>query len=145
MFQPQVILHPTDFSACSSHAFDLAVDLARQYHARLLILHVAETLGPENVTFGEVASQLEPAGYRNRLAQDLRRQVAAPADLEVEYLLTEGDPTHEIEHIARTHRADLIVMGTQGLTGLRRLLMGSIAEKVIRLASCPVLTSKPAH
>jgi len=63
MFRPTTILHPTDFSDYSRQAFQIAVDLARNYGAKLLILHVVETLGPENVTFGEVAGQLEPEAY----------------------------------------------------------------------------------
>src|SRR5438094_602322 len=72
MFRPQLILHPTDYSESSSYALQIAADLARQLQAKILILHVAETLGPENVTFGEATSQLEPASYRHRLEADLR-------------------------------------------------------------------------
>src|SRR5712692_7345644 len=101
MFQPRVILHPTDFSECSRYAFHVAVDLARQHQAALLIVNVVETLGPENITFGEAASQLEPEGYRRRLARELCQQVPAPNGLNVEHLLAEGDPAREINRIAR--------------------------------------------
>ena len=142
MFHPRVILHPTDFSECSRHAFDIAADLARQYEAALLVLHVAATLGPENVTYGEATSHLEPESYRQRLEEDLRRSVPAPAGVSTQYLLAAGEPAREISRVAREHSGDLIVMGTHGSSGLSRLLMGSIAEHVIRLASCPVLVSK---
>jgi nucleotide-binding universal stress UspA family protein len=143
MFQPQLILHPTDFSDCSRHAFDLAADLAAQYGARLLVLHVAETLGPENVTYGEAVSQLQPEGYRRRLWDDLREvRPDSSAGITVEHLLGEGDPATEIERIARERHCDLIVLGTHGRTGWKRLVMGSIAEHIIRHASCPVLTVK---
>jgi nucleotide-binding universal stress UspA family protein len=142
MFQPRVILHPTDFSDRSAHALGIAADLARQHGAKLLIVHVAETLGPENVTYGEVATQLEPAGYRQRILDDLRRSVPAPAGVSVQYLVAEGDPAEEIDRVARERGCDLIVLGTHGRTGLGRLLTGSVAERVVRLAACPVLTVK---
>ncbi len=142
MFQPNVILHPTDYSECSAQAFHIAGDLARQHQATLLVLHVAETLGPENVTYGEVGSQVEPAGYRHRLEEDLRRSVPVVAGVTVQYLVTAGDPAEEIERVARVHSCDLIVMGTHGRTGLDRLLTGSVAEQVIRRAPCPVLTTR---
>ncbi len=143
MFHPQIILHPTDFSDCSACAFQIAVDLARQHGARLLVLYVVETLGAENVTYGEVASQLEPESYRRRLQDYLDRSLPSmPRDLVVEHLLVEGDPAQEIVRIAQEQLCDLIVMGTHGHRGLERLLLGSVAEKVVRNAPCPVLTSK---
>ncbi len=142
MFKPRVILHPTDYSDTSASALQIAADLARLHQATILVLHVAETLGPENVTYGEAVSELEPAGYRRRLEEDLRRQVPAPSGVSIQYLLSEGNPSREIDRMARKHHADLIVMGTHGRTGLSRLLTGSIAEEVIRTASCPVLVIK---
>jgi universal stress protein A len=142
MFKPRIILHPTDYSDTSASALGIAGDLARLHQATLLVLHVAETLGPENVTYGEAVSQLEPAGYRQRLEEDLRRQVPPPAGVSVQYLLAGGDPAGEIDRVAREHHCDLIVMGSHGRTGLSRLLTGSIAEQVIRTASCPVLVVK---
>ena len=142
MFRPHLILHPTDYSESSAYALRIATDLARQHQASIIILHVAETLGPENVTFGEATSQLEPAAYRRRLEEDLRQQVAAPPGISVEYLLAEGDVAQEIQRVAQERDCDLIVMGTHGRTGLSHLIMGSIAEKVVRLANCPVLTTK---
>ncbi len=143
MFRPQVILHPTDFSAYSRPAFDLALDLAQHYQAAVLVLHVVETLGPENVTYGEAVSQLEPESYRQRLQNDLLR-LLPPADspVTVHHLLAEGKPAQEIERVVQEKGCGLIVMGTHGRTGLQRLLMGSIAEHVVRHASCPVLTVK---
>jgi universal stress protein A len=146
MFKPRIILHPTDYSDTSASALGIAGDLARLHQATLFILHVAETLGPENVTYGEAVSQLEPAGYRQRLEEDLRRHVPSPSGVSVQYLLAGGDPAQEIDRVAREHHCDLIVMGSHGRTGLSRLLTGSIAEQVIRTASCPVLVVKlPAH
>jgi nucleotide-binding universal stress UspA family protein len=143
MFQPKVILHPTDFSESSKYAYQIALDLARQHEGTLLVLHVVQTLGPENVTHGEAATQLEPESYQKRILDDLRKQVPPPgAGVTLQYLVAEGDPATAIEQVGREHRCDLIVMGTHGHTGLTRLLMGSTAEKVVRIASCPVLTSR---
>ncbi|HYV39595.1 MAG TPA: universal stress protein [Gemmataceae bacterium] len=140
MFRPKVILHPTDFSQHSQIAFLQSVELAQQFGARLVVLHVVETLGPENVTFGEVATQLEPAGYQQRLLAEVRQIQPPPsANIVVEHLLAEGDPAAEIARVAREQGCGLIVMGTHGRTGLRRLVMGSVAEHVIRHAVCPVL------
>jgi nucleotide-binding universal stress UspA family protein len=142
MFQPRVILHPTDQSDSSTCAFRIATDLARQHQATLLVLHVVESLGPENVTYGEAVSQLEPEAYRRRLEADVRRHVPAPSGIATQYLLVAGDPVSEILRVAQEHSCDLIVMGTHGRTGLNRLLVGSVAEPVIRQATCPVLVSK---
>src|SRR5437868_4990959 len=78
MFQPRLILHPTDFSDCSQHAFAITLDLARQYQARVLVLYVAETLGAENVTYGEAMSQLEPNSYRQRLERTFEQLAPIP-------------------------------------------------------------------
>jgi nucleotide-binding universal stress UspA family protein len=142
MFHPQVILHPTDYSENSNQALQIAANLAHRYQAKIIVLHVAETLGPETVTFGEATSQLEPASYRHRLEEDLRQRVSAPAGVSVEYLLSEGDPAPEIQRVAQELQCDLIVMGTHSRTGLSRLFSSSTAEKVLRIASCPVLITK---
>jgi nucleotide-binding universal stress UspA family protein len=141
MFSPKIILYPTDFSECSSYALPLAADLATKYQARLIVLHVVETIGPANVTFGEVETQLEPQGYLDRLWKEIRN-VRPPVDasVSVDHLLIEGDPTREIDHVARDQHCDLIVMGTHGHRGLERLFLGSVAEQVIRRAPCAVLT-----
>jgi nucleotide-binding universal stress UspA family protein len=137
-----VILHPTNFSADANHALQLATDLARTYQARLVILHVADTLGPEKLTYGEAESGLDPDRYRRQLADELRELVPAPAGVAVEYLLAEDEAAEEIVRVARERGCDLIVMGTHGRTGLDRVLMGSVAEQVIRTAPCPVLVTR---
>lgn len=143
MFQPQRILHPTDYSGYSTFALDVAADLARKYHARLLILHVAETLGPANVTYGEISDSLEPEGYQRRVMADLKRQVPNPPGVDAEYVLGEGDPAPEIARIAAARHCDLIVMGTHAPHGiLERLFMGTVTDAVLRQAPCPVLVTK---
>lgn len=133
------ILHPTDFSPRSDYAFRLACDLARDHGAALVVLHVM----PEPVfVLGDGVVTADPPEYRNQLATKLRQ--IAPPDLHarVEHVLAEGDPVREILRVADAQATDLIVMGTHGWTGLTRLLMGSVAESVVRRAPCPVLTVK---
>lgn len=145
MLHLNAILHPTDFSEQSNYAFRLAGSLARDHDARLIVLHVVLTLGPELVSHGEAVSELQPQAYREKLWEDLRRVRLPDPDVHVEYRLVEGDPGEEVVRAAQESRAELIVMSTHGRTGLPRLLMGSVAEQVMRKAECPVLTVKAPH
>jgi nucleotide-binding universal stress UspA family protein len=139
----KTILHPTDFSERSGLAFRLACTLARDYGARLIVLHVAEppmAVPAEGALMFPLVVDLEP--LRQRL------QNLGPKDphCQVEYRLVQGDAAAEILQLAEETKCDLIVMGTHGRKGLGRLLMGSVAEQVLRNASCPVLTVKtPRH
>ncbi len=142
MFRPRLILCPTDFSHDAARALEVATDLARQNDATLLLLHVADTLGPEGATFGQVATELQPEGHVHRLEGLLRQQLPADAGVPVRFLLREGDPAAEIVGVATSERCDLIVSGTHGRTGLSHLLMGSVAERVVRTSPCPVLVVK---
>jgi nucleotide-binding universal stress UspA family protein len=143
MYQIHRILIPTDFSPHSVYAFGVGRDLARQNAAEVLLLHVAGPPGPEQVSFGEMHTQLEPESYYRRLLEDMRRQFP-PSGKEVplQYLISEGEPVAEILRVAREKGCDLIVVGTYGHNPLRRLLMGSTAERLVRAAPCPVLTVK---
>jgi nucleotide-binding universal stress UspA family protein len=137
MLPIHTILHPTDFSDRSAHALRLAGALARDYGARLVVLHVAE-MPP--AAYAEGFPPIDP----DEVVRDARRQLEAldvpltttPAERRLEV----GNPIEVILHVARDLHADLIVMGTHGRTGLRRLLMGSVAEQIVRRATCPVLT-----
>jgi nucleotide-binding universal stress UspA family protein len=141
MLNIQAILVAADFSAPSEEAFRVARALARDYRARLVVLHVATP--PPFVTPGELQRALQrPDGYRGELEGRLRLVYAADSPAGVEYRVDDGDPAVEILGVAREAGCDLIAMGTHGRTGLSRLLMGSVAERVVRKASCPVLTVK---
>jgi nucleotide-binding universal stress UspA family protein/quercetin dioxygenase-like cupin family protein len=135
----QTILHPTDLSASSRHAFQLACTLAKDYQARLILFHVI----PAPV--GCILPEPAPNPLQAAEAQEsLRRWHFAwpePLDLEVrvEHRVAEGDASQEVLRLAKAERCDLIVMGTHGRTGLSRLLDGSVAEEVVRKAACPVL------
>jgi nucleotide-binding universal stress UspA family protein len=136
------ILHPTDFSEHSAYAFRLACSLARDHEARLIVLHVVATLGPELVPVGPGEAQLQPEAYQQGLWRELRGIQSADPAVVVEHHLAEGDAVAEILRFARETDCDMIVLGTHGRTGLERLLMGSVAEQIVRKAACPVLTVK---
>jgi nucleotide-binding universal stress UspA family protein len=128
------ILCPTDFSETSSHAVGVAVIVAGYYHARLTALHVV--------------SQVEPS-FEELSLDGLRRDTAAffaaatKSGIPLDVLVDLGQPARHILERASTLPADLIVMGTHGTTGFEHLMLGSVTEKVVRKARCPVLTVPP--
>ena len=131
------ILFPTDFSHASDAALNYTASLARDMKATLVIVHVEEPL-PAYV--GEAYY-----GIPNPPNPEVRRMLEAvkpPADVPHEHRLLSGDPAEEIVRLAAEKHVDMIVMSTHGRTGLSRLLMGSVAEHVVRRAACPVLTFK---
>jgi nucleotide-binding universal stress UspA family protein len=143
MLAIKTILHPTDFSERSDLAFRLACSLARDHGARLIILHVAEPPVPPTPSGIPIVPAVLDLDSQREQLQRLR-----PADpkVPVEHRLIVGAAAAEILDVAEASKCDLIVMGTHGRTGLGRLLMGSVAEQVVRKAPCPVLTVKtPPH
>ncbi|MCI0462243.1 MAG: universal stress protein [Gemmataceae bacterium] len=137
MLPIHTILHPTDFSDRSDYAFHLACALARDYGARLVLLHV--TTAP-TVVYGEGILPPDPELLLQEAREQLNRLEVPDGNVRAERRLEEGDPVTDTLRVAQEIHADLIVMGTHGRTGLGRLLMGSVAEQVVRKASCPVLT-----
>jgi nucleotide-binding universal stress UspA family protein len=138
MFPIRKILHPTDFSERSDHAFRLACALARDHNAPLIVLQVQ----PPFVAYGDGLVGVPPPDCTDELRARLRDLDPHDPKVVLERRLIEGEPSTEILRVAREAGCDLIVMGTHGWTGLRRLLMGSVAEDVVRKAPCPVLTVK---
>ena len=133
------ILFPTDFSHTGDAALELATSLARERGATLVIVHVEEP--PAAYGGGEMYYGMpEPA--TDDLQQMLKEVVPTAPDVAYEHRLITGDPATAIARLAEEESMELIVMGTHGRTGLMRLLMGSVAEVVVRQASCPVLTYK---
>ena len=138
------ILHASDFSQASRAAFRQAIDLARANRGHLTIVHVYTPLIP---LVGE--GYATPQVYDKMLADvraDAQRQLdrlvakAKQAGARAKGLLLEGVPHDRIVRAARSTRADLVVLGTHGRTGLGRLFLGSVAARVVTLAPCPVLT-----
>lgn len=139
------ILCPIDFSEPSSHALELATRLARWYGARLTVLHVRPTVTPHP----DMPPRGPMAPWLVAELEELRQRVAAACDqataagLDVEAAASAGDPVHKILRSAGSLPAQLIVMGTHGLSGFQHLVLGSVTEKVLRRAPCPVLTVPP--
>jgi nucleotide-binding universal stress UspA family protein len=136
------ILHPTDFSDCSQAAFRIACSLAREHQARLVLLHVTAVPDLAYEGFGAPAAALAADEYLEKTKKDLEDLKAIVPCLNTEYRLEEGDPGTEIVNVAGNVGAELIVMGTHGRKGLGHLLMGSVAEYVVRKAPCSVMTMK---
>ena len=140
----KTLLVPTDFSEHSKRGLSLARDVARACGARLVVLHVVVDALP--------ALLPDVAGFRyDEIAESLadRARESLPeffpeaerAGLEVEFRIEFGVPHVEIARVAEECGADLVVIATHGRTGAMHLLIGSVAEKVLRHSSCPVLVS----
>jgi universal stress protein A len=140
------ILAPTDFSEFSKQAICDAFELAQTFGAKLLIIHVVEL--PAYPVEGFV-----PPSIGTTLLEDLERQASLElaqvhpetpdAKVEVMRQVVVGTPYRKIVEVAEAEHVDLIVMATHGRTGLSHLVMGSVAERVVRMAPCPVLTMRP--
>lgn len=139
---PKKILVPTDYSLRSRSALTEALRLAQEDHSELVLLHVVDTLGPENLPYGESASARQPDAYRQRLFDELSHILPDTTSIHVEFVLSEEEEVTAILRTQAEHNCDLIVMASHGFTGWRRWLYGSIAEKVVRQATCPVLVVK---
>jgi nucleotide-binding universal stress UspA family protein len=140
------ILVATDFSPCSAPAFERALELAARYGARLLVAHAYQDHHLPQAGFASAERWDEwDRGFREdarkRLAPLVRR--AWEAGLEAEALLLTGFPDEALVEAARAHAADLVVVGTHGRRGPARLLLGSVAARVVATAPCPVLVARP--
>ena len=140
----RTILFAADFSASSCEAFVVACALAHEHKTRLILLHVVERMAvvEQPVAFGEAGGLIPLEGgqaHHEAIRARLAEIYAPSRPIEVEYVVCDGEPAEEVLRTAREFGADLIVMGTHGRTGLRRLLAGSVAEAVLRRAHCPVL------
>lgn len=133
------VIFPTDFSTCADAGLEYAATLARDRGATLLVVHVEEP--PLAYGGGEMYYGV-PEPDTDQLREMLVRVKPTDVDVPVEHRLVVGTPAQAIVDLAEEENAELIVMGTHGRTGLGRLLMGSVAEEVVRKASCPVLTLK---
>jgi nucleotide-binding universal stress UspA family protein len=130
------ILVPFDWSASSRRAFHLGASLAREHDAQLLVLHV--------VPLGAMLYGPAHESYLAHVREELSCLEASDPPGCPLHLVGEGDPALVILRVAREQSCDLIVMGTHGRSGVNRLLLGSVAEEVVRKAPCPVLTVKAA-
>lgn len=129
------ILFPTDFSHCGDAALEMATSLAVEHQAMLLIVHVEEPAA----AYGGGELYLPELDHQDLLP---RLHDIVPADPRVMYdhRLISGTAATAIVRLAEAEDVEMIVMGTHGRTGLTRMIMGSVAEDVVRHASCPVMT-----
>jgi nucleotide-binding universal stress UspA family protein len=139
------ILVPTDGSDYAIAAGKLAINLARNYRSRLVLLYVLDKIVLSELTRfggkGEAAVRRDLEETGRRAMAYIERQ-AAPWRVPVQMLTREGTPYMEIISVAKAVRADLIVIGQVGARGPRKLLIGSVTERVIEYAECPVLVAK---
>ena len=140
------ILHATDFSRASRAAFAKAIEMAKANRAELLVLHVLAPLTPmmgmgEGYVPPDTYIKLE-ASARAAAQKQLDALIAGArkAGVRAVGLLAEGSPPEQIVRVAKSKRVDLIVLGTHGRTGIAKFLVGSVANRVVSMASQPVLT-----
>ena len=145
------ILIPVDFSDHSTAALESAIELARAFDSRLHLLHCYQ-IQPGGISPYGIAI---PSGYSSEIRDAASQQLAAwqeeriPAGISVDVSIVSEVPSEAIVGAANKIGADLIVMGTRGLSGFKHVMLGSVAERTVRLAPCPVMTvhapeSKPA-
>lgn len=141
------ILVPTDFSEDADRALATAVELAKQLDGRIVLLHVNQIEAPIAYP-GFAAGAIVPDDYYRAVRAEAKAQVekaakeASASGVDVGGRTIIGPASVAIVTEAEELAADLIVMGTRGLTGLKHVLLGSVAERVVRTAPCPVLTVK---
>jgi universal stress protein A len=138
------ILHPTDYSGASRAAFRKAIETAKTSRAELLIAHVMSPVVPvpgEGYVSPRMYDELATSSraWAQKKLDALVAQ-AKKARVRTKGFLLEGAPHEEIVRFARARRVELIVLGTHGRTGLAKLFLGSVAERVVAAALCPVLT-----
>jgi universal stress protein A len=141
----QKILYATDYSKASDRALEEAVKLAKQNRAELLVVHVIEpaafVAGEEEFGGGEMYAKLEDLAKQEAQAS-MSKLIARlkKTKVKTQGLLFKGSVHDQIVKVAKSKKADMIVIGTHGRTGLSKLFMGSVAGKVVSSANCPVLT-----
>lgn len=137
---------PIDFSDASRAAMEVAADLARRFGATLTLLHAYPVPGytfPDGSVVASSRMLQELADQATKHVGEWKKQAEELGAPKVDAETLVGEPAGEIVAYARDHGTDLLVLGTHGRTGIEHALMGSIAERVVRRARCPVLTVHP--
>jgi nucleotide-binding universal stress UspA family protein len=141
--QIKTILFPTDFSQGARAAMDHAISLAKDYRSKLILLYVIQDISiaewyiPSSLSAADLMEDMQKSAWNE---MDKWGTEVSQTVKDVEKLVVRGVPFVEIIKTAKERRADLIVIGTHGRTGIDHMLFGSTAEKVVRKAACPVLT-----
>ena len=142
----KTIMVPVDFSANSKKILKSAVEVAEKFEARLSVLFVAQDF--EDYT-GFFVPHMPIAQFQDDLFHSAEKKMEKflaenlDTDLDYTWKVLMGDISEEITGYAESDKADMIIMGTHGYKGLERVLFGSVAEKVVKTAPCPVLTINP--
>ncbi|HMA61506.1 MAG TPA: universal stress protein [bacterium] len=146
MFPVKNILCPLDFSKHSMEALDNAIELSRQLSSKLILAHVITPIPV--VPTPSHPSEFDISSYREMLKDTANKNMDSivkdklPSEVEYKKIISSGDPAQEIDKIAQSEDVDLLVISTHGRSGLKHLIFGSVAEKIIRHSHCPVLTIK---
>ncbi len=142
MTPSKTYLVPVDFSKGSEFALNQAIKMARENQGKLFLVHVISTTFafPLEVGFGDIFEAMEKDA-RERMRKLVRRKRLKPGKYR-SILIQGGDAALAITGLARRSRASMIIMGSHGRTGLQRLMLGSVAERTLRYAKCPVLIVK---
>ncbi len=141
MIDMKKVLCPVDYSVCSQEAFKYAAHIARTESAKLYLVHVIDvrSFGHESPLDSDVPKPSEDA--IRRIKEDLTKKAADEVEgVEIESVVVVGVPVKVILSVAEERKVDMIVMGTHGRTGIPHMIIGSVAENVVRKAPCPVLT-----
>ena len=135
------ILVAVGFSETSNKAFDYALSLARVFEADVFALHVLE----DPILYAPTTDESYREAYERTVQGKLDELTGrhSAEGVKVELVTRQGSPFHEVVEYAKGENCDMIVMGTLGLGPIQHMLMGSVAEKVVRTASCPVLVVRP--
>ncbi|MEE9605694.1 MAG: universal stress protein [Candidatus Scalindua sp.] len=141
MINLKKILCPIDHSDGSKEALKYAVSFAMKNEAKLYLLHIIDIRSFDE-SIDTMAAQIPNDETIKQLKTKLLECIPEEirSDLQIEALVVQGIPFAEIISIAKTNKVDMIVMGTHGRTGLAHIMIGSVSEKVVRKAHCPVLT-----
>jgi len=138
------ILCPTDFSEPAYEGFKIARELATQFSAEMLLVHVVSPLpmmyGGAAPTGFHIPTVLEELQESAKNSLEKIRLEKLPDNIQTSTFVIQGRPAHEIVQLAAQEKADIIVIATHGESGWQRFVFGSVAEKVVRNANCPVLT-----
>jgi len=142
----KTILVPTDFSDYAEYAYNWALGLATDCKAKVILFHAAPTVS--HLAFPESAYYPDFSRMEREMIADAEKQISQFAakkgtgTVPVETRVSVGDAVWETCRVAEREHADLIVMGSHGRTGLSHVVLGSVAERVVRHASCPVLVAR---
>ena len=143
------IVWPTDFSEPANEGLKVATELSAEFSAEMLLVHVVSPLptmhggiAPTGFHIPTVLNEIQETA-KNSLEEIRREKI--PADVRVRTVVIYGRPAHEIVKLAENEKADIIVISSQGESGWHRFVFGSVAEKVVRHANCPVLTVRAPY